>query len=89
MPTYHDEDEPEDDIDESEYPDDEEADWNLDPATEACPHCGKEISEDAQRCPHCGQYISKEDAPPKRRGWIVAVVVVLIVLTLLGLLIGW
>ncbi|MDB5357902.1 MAG: hypothetical protein JWN24_4355 [Phycisphaerales bacterium] len=90
MPRYQDEDdEPEEDLDESEYPDDDEADWNLDPSTTECPYCGKEISEDAQPCPHCHKYVSEEDAPSRRRGWIVVVVVVLVLLTVLGLLISW
>ncbi|MDB5333100.1 MAG: hypothetical protein JWP03_4251 [Phycisphaerales bacterium] len=91
MPTYHDEDEyePEEDFDESEHPDAEDADWNLDPSTQACPHCGKEISEDAQRCPHCGTYISEEDAPPKRRGWIVALILVLILVSIFWAFRGW
>ena len=62
MPQLHDDDDLEDDSDEREYPDDDEADWNLDPATDACPCCGEEISEDASQCPHCGKYLSKEDA---------------------------
>ena len=43
----------------------------------ACPHCGEQIHEDAQRCPHCEQYISQEDAPSARKPWwVVAGVIV-------------
>jgi hypothetical protein len=34
-----------------------------------CPHCGREIHEEAERCPHCENYISEEDSPPSRRPW--------------------
>src|SRR5271154_3505126 len=37
-----------------------------DAETIPCPHCGKQIHEEAQRCPHCGDYVS-EDHPPNRR----------------------
>ena len=84
MPYTDDDDEIEEDRDAREYPDDEEADWNLDPATIVCPWCGEEISEDASQCPYCDQYISKEDAPRERKPlWIkiglVCLVVILIV----------
>lgn len=54
-----------DDEDESDGGEDDEP-------TIDCPHCGREIHEDAQRCPHCGNYLSDEDAPPVRKPlWFV------------------
>ena len=35
-------------------------------ATIDCPHCGKEIYEDAERCPHCERYLSDEDAARRK-----------------------
>jgi predicted nucleic acid-binding Zn ribbon protein len=75
MPTAFDDDE--EDFDEREYPDDEEADWNLDPATDKCPYCGGEIVEDSQWCPHCDKYISQEDAPRRKSIWIIGLVIIL------------
>lgn len=42
-------------------------------ATVACPHCGVEVYEDAQRCPRCEQYISDEDAPAAPKPWWIIV----------------
>jgi hypothetical protein len=50
-------DEPDNELDESEYPDEDESD---DDSTETapCPHCGAEVYEDAVRCPVCGEYVT-------------------------------
>jgi hypothetical protein len=68
------------------YPDDDE--WNHshdtpiedddiesddDEPTIPCPHCRREIHEDAQRCPYCEQYVSEEDAPPTRKPWWIVI----------------
>jgi predicted nucleic acid-binding Zn ribbon protein len=77
----------EDDFDEREYPDDAEADWNLDPATVICAYCHEEISEDASQCPRCRKYISREDAPRERKpAWIVLGMVFVVVLLLMWIL---
>jgi hypothetical protein len=45
--------------------------------TVPCPHCGRQVYEDAERCPHCESYISEEDSPPSRKPWWLVVGVVL------------
>jgi len=57
--------------DDSPIDDDEEED------TAPCPHCRREIIEDAERCPYCEQYISREDAPPSRKSWWIVIGVAL------------
>ena len=59
-----------------EGPDPHEMDSSDDPDLDACPHCRKLITEDAERCPHCGEYISAEDAPLSRPAWFVIAVIV-------------
>lgn len=58
--------------------DDEEDDFgeDEDEPTIACPYCGAEIHEEAQRCPACGEYLSAEDAPARRRPWWIVIGVV-------------
>ena len=46
------------DPEDEDWPDD----WDDEP-TIPCPHCRREILEDAERCPYCERYLSKEDAP--------------------------
>lgn len=41
------------------------------PATAACPCCGREIAEEAERCPHCEQYVSLEDRRSEPKPWWV------------------
>jgi uncharacterized paraquat-inducible protein A len=62
--------EADDDLDESEYPDDDDSD-----ETVPCPYCREPVYEDAERCPRCGHYLSREDAPRRRPWWLVAGVV--------------
>jgi len=47
----------------------------------ACPHCGREVYEDAERCPHCGQYILPDQAHAAG-GWVWAILVGLILAVL-------
>jgi hypothetical protein len=52
--------------------DPEDEDWpdeDEDEPTIPCPHCRREVLEDAERCPYCEHYLSKEDAPPARKPW--------------------
>jgi hypothetical protein len=37
--------------------------------TVPCPHCRRQIYEQAEQCPYCGKYISIEDAPLSRKPW--------------------
>jgi hypothetical protein len=60
------------DPEDEDWPDD----WDDDP-TIPCPHCRREILEDAERCPYCERYLSRDDAPrPRKPWWIVAGVIV-------------
>src|SRR6478736_3835273 len=59
-----------DELDDHEYPDDEEGD-DEDDETIPCPHCREPVYEDAERCPSCGQYLSREDMPWDRPLWLV------------------
>lgn len=34
-----------------------------------CPHCGREIYEDAVRCPYCANYILWHHSPWSARSW--------------------
>lgn len=76
----------EDALEDREHPEPEDADWNLDPASDECPYCGGEIVEDSQHCPHCDRYLSAEDAPVRRKSPFYIAIVVLLVLLLAGLL---
>ncbi|HLN30079.1 MAG TPA: zinc-ribbon domain-containing protein [Gemmataceae bacterium] len=37
--------------------------------TVPCPHCRRQIYEDAERCPNCGHYLSIEDGSFRARPW--------------------
>jgi DNA-directed RNA polymerase subunit RPC12/RpoP len=55
--------------------------------TVACPACGGDISELAERCPRCGEWIVPGARPSGRRRLVVAVIAaVLIALLLIWLL---
>lgn len=60
-------DEGEDGLDASEYPEPEEDD----DGTAPCSHCGKDKYEESERCPYCGNYDSREDSPSRPPLWIV------------------
>lgn len=55
-----------DDWDDDNSAEDDDAD---EPATVECPHCQREVYEDAERCPHCEHYLSAEDRPPRAKPW--------------------
>jgi uncharacterized paraquat-inducible protein A len=48
-----------DDLDEREYPDDDQSDDD-DPETVECPECHRQVYEEAEQCPYCGQYITHD-----------------------------
>ena len=56
-----------DDPEDPEYPDYDDDD-DEEPVI-PCPHCQREILEDAERCPYCERYLSREDAPPSVKPW--------------------
>jgi predicted nucleic acid-binding Zn ribbon protein len=75
---------------ESAYPDQTDLEDGHEPAEVPCPHCGKQISEEAQRCPHCNTYISEEDAPSHHSIWIIVGVIATIVAVIVLLkVIAW
>jgi predicted nucleic acid-binding Zn ribbon protein len=54
------------------------------PPTVPCPHCRAEIIEDSEQCPRCGNYLSREDAPPRRGGaWVILMILALIAVAIL------
>jgi hypothetical protein len=70
--------------DDDDWAEESAEDWgddDDDAETVPCPHCRREVYEDAERCPNCGRYISAEDAPRQAKPWwiIVGVVLCLIV----------
>jgi predicted nucleic acid-binding Zn ribbon protein len=60
-------------------------------AVEACPSCGAEIYEGADRCPHCGDWISDADRTAARPGrlWMLVLVAILLTLVIVFSLTGW
>ncbi len=42
----------------------------------ACPYCGEDVYEDAERCPHCDRYLSKETSGASPKPWWVIVGVI-------------
>ena len=72
--------ESDDDLDDSEYPDEPDDDESAE--TIPCPYCGEPVYEEAQRCPECGSYLSREDAPRHRPLWLIAGVLVCLVVVL-------
>jgi hypothetical protein len=82
---FHDGDES--DLDDAEYPD-QEWEGNGDAALVPCPHCRREIYEEAERCPSCGFYITREEGgggPP----WWLALGVIACLVAALSWILGW
>ena len=66
------------DDDEDAYDDEfsaDDADEESD--TQPCPHCHRQIYEDAERCPYCDNYVLEEDADSGRKPWWVVATVFL------------
>ncbi len=77
-----------DDLDDREYPDDDENDDESD--TKPCPHCGESTYEDAEQCPSCGQYLTFSTSPwSNRPGWWIALAAAGIAAVLALLAFGW
>lgn len=55
MTEYRDFEEPDDELNDWEYPDEDDMDEESE--TLPCPNCGTDVYEDAEQCPVCGQYI--------------------------------
>lgn len=72
-------DDSDEDLDDTEYPGDEDPD---DDETVPCPHCGVDVYEDAERCPSCERYLSREETPWSRPAWIVVGVVICLAIVL-------
>ena len=66
----------------------DDEDWEAEDAsadTSPCPHCGRDVYEQAERCAYCGGYLSDEDSPRRKPWWLVVAAVV----TIAGLVIHW
>ena len=50
-----------------------------------CPHCGREISELAERCPHCGDWIVLGSGS-RRKSALIAIAILLLLLLVLWVL---
>lgn len=46
--------------------------------TVACPHCGADVYEDADRCPHCGEWIAAGGGGSTWPLWVAGIALVLI-----------
>lgn len=58
--------------------------------TQPCPHCHRQIYEDAEWCPHCGDYVVEDDADSGRKPWwVVAGVLLCLVMVLWWIVSGF
>ncbi len=64
-----------------EDPDDADVDDSEGEDTYACPECGQEVYEGADRCPHCGHYGTGAGRVAGGKRWWMYVVVGLLVLS--------
>jgi len=61
---------------------DDESDDESDYRTMPCPHCKREIAEDAVQCPRCRNYLSDEDLQTRGRTipkWAIVTAIVMLV----------
>ena len=56
MTDYQAFDQPDDELNDWEYPDEDDMDDESE--TSPCPHCGADVYEDSVQCPVCGEYIT-------------------------------
>lgn len=59
--------------DEASWDDDLNEDPDEDDNTVPCPHCRRQIHEEAEQCPYCERYISEEDTVTFGKPWWVVV----------------
>jgi hypothetical protein len=74
---------------EDAWDDDDFSPEDDDESTIACPHCRRQIHEEAERCPYCEKYISEEDAPPARKPWWILIGVGLCLYVVYRWIVGW
>lgn len=69
---------------------DDDLDEDLDDDTIPCPHCRRQIHEDAERCPYCEQYLSDEDTVRfTKPGWVIVTALVLLYVMYRSIAGGW
>ncbi|HEY7086632.1 MAG TPA: hypothetical protein VH518_01005 [Tepidisphaeraceae bacterium] len=66
----------EDEADDLHDPDESDMDSGDEPELVACPQCGKNVNEDAERCHHCGSHISLAEIDARKPSWLVFAIVV-------------
>ncbi len=66
-----------DELDDYEYPDENDLDDDPDEYTDACPNCDADVYDDADYCPHCGEFIPFDRSPFSKRPVIWTVLGVL------------
>jgi DNA-directed RNA polymerase subunit RPC12/RpoP len=64
----------EEELAESEMPDEADVKDGEDSGAYPCPFCGKEVYEDAIRCPNCQRYVSKERESSGFWRWVVLLI---------------
>jgi len=55
--------EPDDELRDHEYPDEDVSDADDESDTVRCAECGADVYEDADRCPRCGRYLTPDVHP--------------------------
>jgi hypothetical protein len=77
------------DLDDREFPDDED-DEDLDESdTRDCPECGASVYQDVEQCPSCGCWITAETSPwSGRTGWWIALGIAGVIAVILALSVG-
>ena len=76
-----------DELDETEDPDESDQDSDEDPSgTVPCPRCGEDVYEEAERCPNCGEYITAGAVSSSRPKWLILGVALALLAVLLWLI---
>jgi len=69
----------EDDPEEPEESDMDSDEGDDEAETVECPHCGRDVYEQAEKCPFCRGYLSREDARKSGKPrWVIATTLVLL-----------